>query len=206
MRRVIGCSRQDWHMGSLLEVPGLSSWSTWAQLPCGMWDLSSPTRNWTCIPYIGRQICNHWTKISEVPLRLSLEWSLPLLSPLAVAILYSQICPRIWYLRPKGLISTKSMKFLKNALGQASRLLKQRWRPGWGWRVAEGLELPGRVFLGHWEPQAHHIFSEISVYHMSFPHTCSQCRKSLRWIIKLIHLISLVNTLIRRLIESPWLR
>ena len=92
------------------------------------------------------------------------------------------------------------------ALGQASRLLKQRWRPGWGWRVAEGLELPGRVFLGHWEPQAHHIFSEISVYHVSFPHTCSQCRKSLRWIIKLIHLISLVNTLIRRLIESPWLR
>ena len=53
---------------------------------------------------------------------------------------YSQICPRIWYLRPKGLISTKSMKFLENALGQASRLLKQTedgdQAEGGGWRKA----------------------------------------------------------------------
>ena len=26
-----------------------------------MWDLSSPPRDWTCIPWIARQILNHWT-------------------------------------------------------------------------------------------------------------------------------------------------
>ena len=33
---------------------------TWAQLPCIMWDLNSPTRNQTHVPHIGRQILNHW--------------------------------------------------------------------------------------------------------------------------------------------------
>ena len=28
-------------------------------LPCGMWDLSSQTRDQTCVPRIGRQILNH---------------------------------------------------------------------------------------------------------------------------------------------------
>ena len=31
-----------------------------------MWDLSSPIRDWTCIPCTGRQILNHWTT-REVP-------------------------------------------------------------------------------------------------------------------------------------------
>ena len=35
-------------------------------LPEGMWDLSSPTRDRTCIPCIGKQSLNHWTT-SEVP-------------------------------------------------------------------------------------------------------------------------------------------
>ena len=35
-------------------------------LPCGMWDLSSPTRDWTQVPCFGRQIINHWTT-KEVP-------------------------------------------------------------------------------------------------------------------------------------------
>ena len=30
-------------------------------MPCGMWDLRSPAGDQTCIPYIGRQILNHWT-------------------------------------------------------------------------------------------------------------------------------------------------
>ena len=29
--------------------------------PLGMWDLSSPARDWTCSPYIGRWSLNHWT-------------------------------------------------------------------------------------------------------------------------------------------------
>ena len=36
-------------------------------LPECMWDLSSPTRDRTCIPWIGMQSLNHWTT-SEVPL------------------------------------------------------------------------------------------------------------------------------------------
>ena len=39
-------------------------WFIW---PCDMWDLSSPTRNWTCTPCTGRQSLNHWTT-REVPL------------------------------------------------------------------------------------------------------------------------------------------
>ena len=31
-----------------------------AQLPCSMWDLSSPTRNRTHVPCIGRWILNYW--------------------------------------------------------------------------------------------------------------------------------------------------
>ena len=34
--------------------------------PWGMWDLSSPTRDWTHTPCIGRQSLNHWTA-REVP-------------------------------------------------------------------------------------------------------------------------------------------
>ena len=34
--------------------------------PRGMWDLSSPTRDQTCTPCIGRQSLNHWTA-REVP-------------------------------------------------------------------------------------------------------------------------------------------
>ena len=38
-----------------------SSCGAWALLPCSMCDLSSPTRDQTCIPCIGRQILRHWT-------------------------------------------------------------------------------------------------------------------------------------------------
>ena len=34
--------------------------------PWGMWDLSSPARDWTCSPCIGRQSLHHWTA-REVP-------------------------------------------------------------------------------------------------------------------------------------------
>ena len=54
-----------WRAGfSLVVVSGPQS--TWAQFPSGLWDLSSPNRDQTHIPCIGRQILNHWTT-REVP-------------------------------------------------------------------------------------------------------------------------------------------
>ena len=50
----------------------LSHCSTWVQLPCGMWDLSSPLRDRTRVPCIGRRILTQWTT-REVP---PLFWSL----------------------------------------------------------------------------------------------------------------------------------
>ena len=64
---------------SVVVARGLSSCGSWAlehrlsscgagaQLPHGMWDLSSPTRDQTRVPCIGRWILNHWTT-REVPL------------------------------------------------------------------------------------------------------------------------------------------
>ena len=36
-------------------------WIVWAQWSHVMWDLSSLTRDGTCIPCIERQVLNHWT-------------------------------------------------------------------------------------------------------------------------------------------------
>ena len=49
-------------------------------LSCGMWDLSSLTRDRTCVPYIGRRILNHWTT-REVPGALLLISGLPHTQP-----------------------------------------------------------------------------------------------------------------------------
>ena len=51
---------------SVVAVRGLSSCGAQAHFPLGMWDLSSPTRDRTCVPCIGRRILNHWTT-REVP-------------------------------------------------------------------------------------------------------------------------------------------
>ena len=48
------------HAGSVVAAHGLSCPA------CGMWDLSSLTRDRTCVPCLGRQILNHWTS-REVP-------------------------------------------------------------------------------------------------------------------------------------------
>ena len=55
-----------WHTGSLVEACELSSCGARAQLPRGMWDLSSLTRDRTHVPCIGRRILYHWTT-REVP-------------------------------------------------------------------------------------------------------------------------------------------
>ena len=39
----------------------------------GMWDLSSPTRDWTCAPYIPRRSLNHWMS-REVPSQCFLQF------------------------------------------------------------------------------------------------------------------------------------
>ena len=57
------------HAGSFIPAHGLSSHRAWAQLFHSMWDLSSPTRDQTCISCIARQILNHWTT-REVPILL----------------------------------------------------------------------------------------------------------------------------------------
>ena len=45
---------------------GLSVCSTWVSLPQDIWDISSLTRDRTCVLCIGRQILNQWTT-REVP-------------------------------------------------------------------------------------------------------------------------------------------
>ena len=53
---------QLWHVGSCVAARGLlSSCGPWAQLSCSTWDLSSSTKDQTCVPCIGKWILNHWT-------------------------------------------------------------------------------------------------------------------------------------------------
>ena len=54
------------HVGSFVAVCELSSCGAQASLSRGLWDLSSPARDPTCIPCIGKQTLNCWTT-SEVP-------------------------------------------------------------------------------------------------------------------------------------------
>ena len=62
-----------WAFSSCVKRGLRTSWAHWlstcvvqAQLLCGMRDLSSLTRDQTCVPCIARQILNHWTT-REVP-------------------------------------------------------------------------------------------------------------------------------------------
>ena len=52
--------------GSQAPEHRLSSCGIWTDLPQSIWDLSSLTRDRTCIPCIMRQILNHWMA-REVP-------------------------------------------------------------------------------------------------------------------------------------------
>ena len=68
---VSGCvGSQLWLAGSPLLVACrlLFGCGMWAQLPLGVWDLSSLTRGHTCVSCIGRQILNHWTAREEPPI------------------------------------------------------------------------------------------------------------------------------------------
>ena len=63
----LGLSGVSLHLTeSCVVTHGLSHCGSQAQLLCGMRDLSSLTRDQTCVPCIARQILNHWTT-REVP-------------------------------------------------------------------------------------------------------------------------------------------
>ena len=54
----------------------LSSLGARAQWCCGMWDLSSLTRDQTCVPCIGGLIVNHWTTRVAPGFLTCLRWLL----------------------------------------------------------------------------------------------------------------------------------
>ena len=76
------------HTDSLVVARWLqSAWARWLQptglvAQNGMWDLSSPTRDWTRVACIARQIPNHWTtrKVPSLPF-CSLLFPFPFLTP-----------------------------------------------------------------------------------------------------------------------------
>ena len=53
LRKVLAVACGILSTSSLLGLKG----GLW---PCCMWDLSSRTRDQTCVPWIARQILNHW--------------------------------------------------------------------------------------------------------------------------------------------------
>ena len=80
-----------------LTVSGLSC-CMWAQLPRGMWGLSSLTRDRTCVLLIGRWILNHGT-MSKVPNKyfsLNVFVSSFLVSPYLLDSLFSPFSSLIW--------------------------------------------------------------------------------------------------------------
>ena len=72
----------------LVAVHRLSSCDSWAQLPCSKWNLSSQTRDRTCIPCIARQILNHWTT-KEGPIVILLKSKIPIHCVLFIYLLFT---------------------------------------------------------------------------------------------------------------------
>ena len=56
----VSCKLFQSSLQTLIVIRGLSSCGSWAWLPHGTWDLSSPTRDQTCVPCIVRRILKHW--------------------------------------------------------------------------------------------------------------------------------------------------
>ena len=48
------------HLKNLYELVTIFFCFLFCFWPREMWDLSSPTRDWNCTPFIGRQSSNHW--------------------------------------------------------------------------------------------------------------------------------------------------
>ena len=84
------------HTDSLVVVHGLSSCGMWAELLHGMWDLSSPTRDWTHSSCFAKLILNHWATKQVPPFTY---WRISYLLP-SFAILdqfssVAQLCPTL---------------------------------------------------------------------------------------------------------------
>ena len=83
----------SWLHWVLLHQTGFSS-CVWAWLPHSMWDLSSPTRDQTCVPCITRWILNNWTT-REGHFKLSmLSVMLPVKESESLA---TQSCLTLWH-------------------------------------------------------------------------------------------------------------
>ena len=81
--------------------------------PWGMWDLSSPTKDWSCTPCLERQSLNHWTT-RKAPLIHSLlyksrqEHLSPLLPNACRSIFLTVIFPHLWLM-----VNNRSRKISK---------------------------------------------------------------------------------------------
>ena len=75
-----------------------------------MWDLSSPTRNRTCVPCIGKWILNQWTT-REVP-RITFFYRSLMLKYSPICTLLSLMKNFFWYL-VKGNFSNRLLLYMK---------------------------------------------------------------------------------------------
>ena len=66
-----------WCADSLDVASELSSWSALGSLLCSLWDLSSPTRDWTCVSCFAKQILNHCRQRSPAYMPLHVLFPLP---------------------------------------------------------------------------------------------------------------------------------
>ena len=74
------CGDLVWCTDSLVVASELSSCRALGSLLCSLWDLSSPTRYWTCVSCFAKQIFNHCHQRSPAYLPLHVLFSLPGLS------------------------------------------------------------------------------------------------------------------------------
>ena len=53
---IVSCGIYHWGAWTLIGIQRLRSYSKWASLPSGTWDLSSLTRNWILVRCIARRV------------------------------------------------------------------------------------------------------------------------------------------------------
>ena len=99
---------------SLVAVHGFSGCGEWACFPCGLWDLSSQTRDWTCTPCIGRWIVNPW--IAREVLAYMFKW-ISSLVPFADWVLAS-MCENHFGIRE---LSTPALKTYHPSQGKKAK-------------------------------------------------------------------------------------
>ena len=86
-------------LGLCWDTQAFSCHGAQASLPCGMWDLSSPTRDQTPVCCIGRQILNHWTTREVLSSSNFLNWSPKVLSVFQIKNLNVRLLLKNWNIR-----------------------------------------------------------------------------------------------------------